>query len=81
MELEIGTEMTSCDFDLLYDQCALALGITASDCSLTVELKRRVASPCQQFSDLLFIYNGNTIELYLHSARILKCDGEPLFPP
>jgi len=35
MELEIGIEMTS-DFD---DQCALALGITVSDCSLTVELK------------------------------------------
>jgi len=33
-ELEIGFEMTS-DFD---DQCALALGITASDCSLSVEL-------------------------------------------
>jgi len=32
------------------------------------------------FSDLLFIYIGNTIELYLCSARVLNCEGESVFP-
>lgn len=63
--------MTSCDFNLLYDQCALALGITASDCSLTIKLKYDTWAWHRRAQGFLILYSF-IIETLLNYTYIVQ---------